>query len=364
MAPYLVVDRLIKRYESKTVLDIEEFVVNQGEVLAVIGPNGSGKSTLLRLIAHLEKPNSGSIRFASDKGPGSDLDIRRRLAFVFQEPLLFTGTVFDNIAYGLKVRGIKRGEIEQRVRDAAQMFGIHHLLDRPSNALSGGEAQRTSLARAFVLRPELLLLDEPTALLDPPTKESLLVDLYDVLEQMDTTVIYITHELTEAMILADRCAFIEGGRIIQVGTPQEVMASPVNRKIADFVGVENIIKGRVVGSSDGLTRVKVNGSEIEVLNHVGPTEKVWVLIRPENVTITLEEHGNTSARNRFSGIVKNTLDLGVLYRVVVDCGFPMVVFVTKRSVEEMALQAGKRVWISFKTTGVHVISREGSGYDL
>ncbi len=359
MAPHLVVKNLTKRYSSRPVLDIDELTIDKEEVLAVIGPNGSGKSTLLRLIAHLEKPDGGSIEFAGGNGVKDGFGIRRRLAVVFQESLLFTGTVFDNIAYGLRVRKTARGEVKKRVGEAAEVFGISHLLERPSNLLSGGEAQRTSLARAFVLEPELLLLDEPMASLDPPTKESLLADLNDVLEKMKATVIYVTHELTEAMILADRCAFIEGGRIIQVGTPQEVMASPVNRKVADFVGVENILKGRIAGSSDGLTRVKVNGSEIEVINHVSSTEKVWVLIRPENVTITLEESGNTSARNRFSGIVKNTLDLGVLHRVVVDCGFPMVVFVTKRSVEEMSLQAGKRVWISFKATGVHVISREG-----
>lgn len=359
MAPYLIIKDLVMRYGGTTVLDIKELTVNRGEVLAIIGPNGSGKSTLLRLIAHLEKPSSGGIEFIAGKKPESDLDIRRRLAFVFQESLLFSGTVFDNIAYGLKARKIDRSEIEQKVRAIAETLGIAHLLARPANSLSGGEAQRTSLARALILEPELLLLDEPMASLDPPTRESFLVDLYEILEKMKTTVIYVTHELTEAMILADRCAFIDGGAILQIGTPQEVTASPATRGIADFVGVQNILKGKTVAHADGLVRIAVNGAEVEAVGPDNPSDKVWVLIRPENVTITLEKPGTgSSARNHFSGTVATILDLGVFYRVVLDCGFSLVAFITKRSVEDMGLAVGQKVWASFKATGVHIISRE------
>ncbi|HZD58890.1 MAG TPA: ABC transporter ATP-binding protein, partial [Anaerolineae bacterium] len=344
MAPHLIVKNLVKRYGAKSVLGVDELVVERGKVLTVIGPNGSGKSTLLRLIAHLEKPTSGSIEFVGGNSAKDDLSIRRRLAFVFQDPLLFTGTVFDNIAYGLRIRKVAKGEIKQRVKEASEVFGIMHLLDRPANLLSGGEAQRTSLARAFILKPELLLLDEPMASLDPPTRESLIIDLSEILENMKTTVIYITHELTEAMMLGDRCAFIDDGRIIQTGSPRDVMAYPTNQKIADFVGVENILKGRIIGRDNGLVRVKINGSEIEAVSHSESNDKVWVFIRPENVTITLVDSASpTSARNRFSGAITKILDLGALYRVVIDCGFPLVVFVTKRSTEEMGLYVGQPV---------------------
>jgi len=241
-SPYLLIDGLAKRYGDRAVLDIETLTINRGEVLAIIGPNGSGKSTLLRLIAHLEEPAAGGIRFASDNNPAGDLNIRRRMAMVFQEPLLFGGTVFDNIAYGLKLRKMSKPEIVERVRAVAGVFGIAHLLDRPSNNISGGEAQRVSFARALVIEPELLLLDEPMASLDPPTKESLLADLCRILSEMETTVVYVTHELTEAIILAGRWVVMDEGRIVQVGTPQEVMTYPVNRKVSNFVGVENILR--------------------------------------------------------------------------------------------------------------------------
>ncbi|MCL6472294.1 MAG: ABC transporter ATP-binding protein [Firmicutes bacterium] len=360
MAPYLVVENLIKRYGQKQVLNVKRLAVDRGEVLAVIGPNGSGKSTLLRLIAHLEKPTSGTINFAGLDGARDELAIRRRLAFVFQEPLLFTGTVFDNISYGLRMRKTARSEIRKRVQDAAEMFGIAHLLNWPANLLSGGEAQRTSLARAFVLEPELLLLDEPMASLDPPTRESLIRDLSEVLGNKKTTVVYVTHELNEAMMLGKRCAYIDEGQVMQIGSPREVMVNPINRRVADFVGVENIIKGRIVGRENGVVRVKVNGLEIEALSKSITADKVWVFIRPENVTITLSDSVNsTSARNRFSGAVVKILDLGALCRVVVDCGFLLAALVTKRAVEEMGLYVGQRVWLLFKATGVHITSREG-----
>lgn len=357
-SPYLLVDGLSKHYEDKTVLDIENLTINRGEVLAVIGPNGSGKSTLLRLIAHLEEPVAGSIRLALDKGSISDLDIRRRMAVVFQEPLLFSGTVLDNITYGLKLRKIPKPQIDQKVRVIADMFGIAHLLDRPSNKISGGEAQRVSFARALVLEPELLLLDEPMASLDPPTRESLLVDLCRILDELEMTAIYVTHELTEAIILADCWVVMDEGKIVQTGTPQEVMAYPVNKKIADFVGVENILKGEITGHSDGLARIKIRNVEIEAVDGVNSVDDVWVFIRPENIVVETEEFGKkTSVRNRFAGEIERMLDVGAFYRVIVDCGFPLAVFVTKRSVEEMGLKLGQRVWTSFKATGVHVVPR-------
>ncbi|MBI4733613.1 MAG: ABC transporter ATP-binding protein, partial [Rubrobacteridae bacterium] len=237
------------------------------------------------------------------------------------------------------------------------MLGIEHLLDRSSKHLSGGEAQRVSLARALILEPELLLLDEPMASLDPPTKESLLTDLHRILTELRTTVIYVTHEITEALTLADRLVVMKNGKIAQVGTPQEIMTLPADRDIADFVGVENIIEGEVVDLSAGMSRVMVGGFEIQAINPEGLNGKIWVLIRPENVTISIEEiKEKTSVRNRFAGKITRILDQGAFYRVMIDCGFPVFAFVTKQSAEEMELTPGTAVWVSFKATGVHIVS--------
>jgi tungstate transport system ATP-binding protein len=356
--PYIKVQNLSKSYDKKTVLSVDDLTIFKGEILALIGPNGSGKSTLLRTIARLESFEKGSILFSSNGSfeQCSPLAIRRRLSMVFQESLLFTGSVRDNIAYGLKVRHVSKQEIAEKVQRIAAMLGVEHLLNRPSNRLSGGEAQRVSLARALILEPELLLLDEPMASLDPPTKEALLADLHRILGDLRTTVIYVTHEITEALTLADRLAVMSEGRIMQVGSPKEVMTLPASKEIADFVGVDNIVEGEILGLSDGISKVKVDDIEVQAINPEGLNGKIWVLIRPENVTISIEEiKEKTSVRNRFVGEITRVLDQGAFYRVMVDCGFPMFAFITKQSADEMKLAIGIKVWVSFKATGIHMV---------
>ena len=356
-AGYLQIANLLQHYGDKVVSDIDELVIERGEVLAVIGPNGAGKSTLLKLIAQLEKPVSGTISF--NGGVRHELDIRRRLAMVFQEPLLFSTTVFDNIAYGLKVRKVSKDEIASRVREVAGMLGVSHLLGRDAGNLSGGEAQRVSLARALVLKPELLLLDEPMASLDPPTKKSLIEDLQQVLDRLDVTVVYVTHQRTEALMIADRIAVMDEGRIVQVGTAQEVMNYPVNEMVADLVGVENILKGRVTGEREGVAVVEVDGQEIEVADREGLAGKVWLFVRPENVSIVAYDgERQTGMRNYFEGEITKLYDMGSFYRAVVECGFALVALVTKRFAVEMGLRVGLRVSASFDSTGAHVVSRE------
>lgn len=365
--PYLEIRDLKKYYGTKTILDIDSIAIERGEVLAIIGPNGAGKSTFLRVVAHLEKPATGTIKFNLVNGSSGDLDIRRKLAMVFQEPLLFTGKVFYNIAYGLKIRKVSPSEIDRRVENIAGMFGISHLLDLPSHSLSGGEAQRVSLARAFVLEPELLLLDEPMASLDPPTKESLLADLRRILNELDTTVIYVTHERTEATILADRLAVMDQGKIVQIGRPDEVIDHPISRKIADFVGVENILIGNVIETPGETAHIKMNDGmgEIEavgckLISDNGGDGEVWVFIRPENIAITPRVVGEKNGvPNHLGGTVKGMVDLGPLYRVFVDCGFPLTAFVTKQSAGEMNLREGQPVWLSFSANKVQVVAREG-----
>lgn len=355
---YLQIENVVQRYGPKTVLDIAGLAVGRGEVIAVIGANGAGKSTLLRLIAHLERPVAGSIKLDGKIRDG--LDARRRLAMVFQEPLLFSSTVFENIAYGLRVRKLSQEEVADKVHTVAGMLGISHLLDRASSTLSGGEAQRVSLARALVIEPELLLLDEPMASLDPPTKESLLADLQRILDELHITVLYVTHQRTEAIQLADRLVVMDEGKVVQAGTPREVVTCPATQRVAELVGVETILQGDVTAASNGVATVTVNGSEIKAARRQDIAGRVWVFIRSENVTIaTGDVSRNGDDRNCLPGIVEKMLDTGAFYRVAIDCGFPLVSLLTRRSVEEMDLRVGRRVWASFKPAGVHVVPREG-----
>lgn len=237
---YLEIKNLGHEYNGKRVLDIANLKVWVGEIFVLMGPNGAGKSTLLRLINFLEKPTEGEI-WIRGRPPQSEAErfqARRRMTMVFQEPLLFRGTVFDNIAYGLKIRGSFREVIQREAGEILAKLGIAHLSNYSASSLSGGEAQRVSLARALVLKPELLLLDEPLNALDTPTKEELRIDLLHLLKENGMTAIYVTHDRAEALILGDRVGVMINGEIIQAGSPEEVCNFPATKRVAKFMGVE------------------------------------------------------------------------------------------------------------------------------
>ncbi len=215
---------------------MERLSIPRGETLAVVGPNGAGKSTLLLALAHLLRPARGEIRF--DGIPlreWNDLDYRRRISFVFQSPLLMDMTVEQNVALGLKFRGAAREEVRARVQVWMSRLGIESLSKRRAGQLSGGEAQRVSLARAFVLDPELLLLDEPFAALDPPTHASLLTDLSSLLAEDHRTAVFVTHNLREAAQVGQRVAVIVDGKLRQVGPARQVKSHPADEAVAAFL---------------------------------------------------------------------------------------------------------------------------------
>jgi tungstate transport system ATP-binding protein len=238
MSARLEICNLTVRRDKRLVLEIKCLAVEKGEVLAVVGPNGTGKSSFLLTLARLLQPESGDLLW--DGLPfkeQTDLSYRRRIALVLQEPLLLDVSVFENIAIGLRYRGIPSAEIKDKVNHWLARMGIESLRNRPGAKLSGGEAQRVSLARALVLNPELLLLDEPFSALDAPTRLRLLDDLKSILAETGTTTIFITHDLKEAARLASRVAVMLDGRIVQIGAPQQVFANPANSDVAAFLGI-------------------------------------------------------------------------------------------------------------------------------
>ncbi len=340
------------------VLDIPQVAVREGEFLSIIGPNGTGKSTLLLSLGGLVKREEGEIYFKGKRMENGDdlLAFRRRVAMVFQEPLLFDTTVYDNVSSGLKIRGMSRANIRPVVEENLALFGITQLSSRSARKISGGEAQRTSLARAFATGPELILLDEPFASLDPPTKESIIEDLGRVMKIKRTTAIMATHDRMDALRLSSRIAVMDGGRIVQVGPPTEVMHHPVNDTVAAFVGIETILEGRVKGIAGGALEVNINGFDVSCTGEYAQGEQVKCFIRPEHVTIFPDKYQpGSSARNVFAGTVTKVQPIGLLYRVVIDCGFLLSAHVTLQSVEDLQLDSGKRVKAEFKASAVHVI---------
>jgi tungstate transport system ATP-binding protein len=341
-------------------VDVTGLAILEGETLALIGPNGAGKTTLLQALSFLMKPSEGEILFRGQTVGTNHraLEYRRRLAMVFQEPLLFDTTVFDNVASGLKIRRLGAEVIKKVVAEQLHRFGIGHLADRSARTLSGGEAQRTSLARAFATKPEILFLDEPLVSLDPPTREAIITDLGKAIAETKTTTVIATHERNEALRLSDRIAMIDGGRIIQIGRPFDVMNRPVDERVAAFVGVETILQGRVIKKQRGSFVVDIEGREIEAVGDLDAGTDVILCIRPENVTLaSLPGGASTSARNVFSGRINRITPLGLVMKVELYCGFPLVSYVTANAAENLNLCEDEEVTAAFKATAIHVINK-------
>jgi len=233
--PLLQVDGLRIRRGGVQVLDLPAFSIATEEKVAVIGPNGAGKSSLLLGLACLIGRECGTISFQGDVvAPRGETAFRRRIAMVFQEPLLFDTTVLDNVAEGLRIRGSGRAEARETAMENLELFKVGHLAGRSAHKLSGGEAQRVSLARAFAVKPRLILMDEPFSSLDLPTRIVLAEDLGRILHESGTAALIATHDRIEALRVVDRLVVMDGGMIIQEGTPHEVMAQPANAFAAAF----------------------------------------------------------------------------------------------------------------------------------
>jgi tungstate transport system ATP-binding protein len=242
---------------SRRVLAVDDLVIREGETLAIVGPNGAGKSTLILALAGLLRPTRGSLAFRGAPVTPGDLAYRRRIGLVLPAPLLLSTDVRTNVAAGLRFRGVPVAEAGRRADVWLERLGIAHLARRPAAQLSSGEAQRASLARAFVLEPDLLLLDEPFASVDSTTRVALVDDFARLRAGTPGTCVLVTHDLDEAVRLGDRLAVLLDGRIRQCDAPGRVLTDPADADVAAFVGLEARIRGRVVAARDGLVVLDV-----------------------------------------------------------------------------------------------------------
>lgn len=221
---------------GKHVLQGVNFHLHKGEVVGLVGPNGSGKSSLLKILAFLERPTKGTLTFQGKRITGKvPLAFRRQIAVVFQEPLLLDTTVYENVAAGLKIRRLPKSEIEIRVMNWLEQFGVAHLAKQHARSISGGEAQRVSLARAFVLQPDVLFLDEPFSALDAPTKETLLEDLSLILKTTNTTSVLVSHDFRDILRLTQRALVLINGRITAQGSPADLLQTPQPKAVSEFL---------------------------------------------------------------------------------------------------------------------------------
>ncbi len=380
MTQLLEIDDLLIRRNDRTVLQVSHLEVLQNETLALIGPNGAGKSTLLLVLGRLIRAVEGKITWRGQSIQTiPELNYRRRIGLVLQDPLLFAGTVLENVMIGLRFRSLPRKQVHNQAMAWLERLGIAHLSGRRAHTLSGGEAQRVSLARAFALEPELLLLDEPFGALDAPTRARMRDDFHDLLAQTSQTTVFVTHDLDEALLLGDRVVVLMDGQIRQVGCPETVFTMPTDAGVAAFVGAETLIPGQVVGqqnSLDGerLTLVQADrgyppGAPSPLLacrNQNITNGPVLVCLRPEaitlvNKTFTPGMSGNDPAptrleTNRLAGQIVRLTPQGALVRVAIDCGFSVIALVTHLTSQEMKLHAGQTMDVSFSPEAAHLIA--------
>jgi len=344
------------------VLDIPSFSLLENEFVALIGPNGAGKSTLLLAIMGLLKHQQGSLFYRGEevRSDARWLEIRRKMAMVLQEPLLFDATVYDNVASGLKIRGLGRSELRNRVMSYLERFNLAEMAHRSARKLSGGEARRVSLARAFAVEPELIFFDEPFANLDPPTRQSLTEDMDRILRENGIAAVLVTHDQSEALRMSHRIVVMNAGAVVQSGPPAEVMNRPVNEFVANFVGMETILEAVVLKNLQQLVTVSVAGEEVDAVGTELAGEEVYCCIRPEAVTVSVgTPTGQTSARNVYRGRILDITSMGPFLKLRLDCGFALTSYVTRESFTELALCEGKEVYASFKATSVHLIRKRG-----
>ena len=314
-----------RHYGDVKALDQVDLEVFEGEFFAMLGPSGSGKTTCLRLVAGFEQPSAGHIEIFAETAEGVP-PFRRNVNTVFQDYALFPHlNVLDNVAYGLMIRGIGKAERYRSAEQALEMVALSGLGKRRASELSGGQRQRVALARALVNKPRVLLLDEPLGALDLKLREQMQDELKNLHKQLGITFIFVTHDQNEALSMADRIALFNEGRVMQVGTPQEIYRQPASRFVADFVGSSNVLSPDFVQRWCGESR--------------------WASLRPESIYLT--QAGGHEAT------VLSTSFLGGSTRLALELGSLRVNVMLGSSAPVPAV--GERVFIDWRAQDMHLM---------
>ncbi|MCM8748406.1 ABC transporter ATP-binding protein [Thermomicrobiaceae bacterium CFH 74404] len=319
----LVIEGLVKHYGPVLAVDNVSLTVPAGKLVSLLGPSGCGKTTTLNCIAGLERPDAGVIRVAGTILTDASRRIflppeRRRLGMVFQSYALWPHmTVFDNLAFGLRLQKVPRDEIHRRITEVLELVGLGGMERRYPYQLSGGQQQRVALARAVVSQPAVLLLDEPLSNLDAKVREQARFWLREFQQRLGITTVYVTHDQAEALAISDLVAVMSAGKVLQYGPPREIYERPATRFVADFIGATSFLDGTVSDRSDGLLRVRVGG-EIELcVTHAlarQPGEPVVLAVRAERITLAAD--GDTV--NIVPGIKRSQVYLGSRYQSLVE----------------------------------------------
>jgi tungstate transport system ATP-binding protein len=331
--------------------------------LGLIGPTGSGKTSLLRLINMIDDPSSGNINYKGKniKQIKNLLELKRKITMVFQKPIVFKGTVFDNVYYGLNIGGKEKEESIENILNILKNVGLKGYQDQDASTLSGGEIQRVALARALIIEPEILLLDEPTANLDPNSTEKIEKVIENIQKNRDIAIVMSTHNLIQGQRLCDEIAIINK-KIFQMGKSEEIFRRPKNKFVAKFVGMKNIIEGKATFQriateiSENITLIKVNDLDIVSSNRT-ESEDVYISIRPEDITITRTEV-NDDKLNQFKGKIISYKDNGALTELKVNVdGNNFIAYLTRKNFFDLKIKMDSDVWLQFKRSSVHIFNK-------
>lgn len=345
--PIIEVRNVSKYFDDKTALDDVSLSIRKGEFVTILGPSGCGKTTLLRLIAGFQTASEGMIQINGREMTRTPPH-KRPVNTVFQKYALFPHlNVYDNIAFGLKLKKMPKAEIMRKVQAALKMVGMTDYEYRDVNSLSGGQQQRVAIARAIVNEPEVLLLDEPLAALDLKMRKDMQMELKEMHKRLGITFVYVTHDQEEALTLSDTIVVMSEGRIQQIGTPTDIYNEPVNSFVADFIGESNILNGTMV--KDRL--VSFCGRDFECVDEgFGENVPVDVVVRPEDLYIFPVSE---KAKAQLRGVVQSCIFKGVHYEMAVLCdGYEFMVQ------DYHAFGAGMEVGLRVKPFDIHIMKKE------
>lgn len=333
-APIIEIRNVSKRFGKVAAVDNVSLDIRSGEFFVLLGPSGCGKTTLLRMIAGFEVPTSGQIIIDGQDMAGIPPN-KRPVNMVFQSYAVFPHmSVADNVGYGLKIAGVGRAERDERVREALGLVKLDGFEERRPDQMSGGQRQRVALARSLVMRPKVLLLDEPLSALDAKLRAQMQFELADLQDQVGITFVTVTHDQDEALSMASRIAVINKGEVAQLATPSDLYEFPANRFVADFVGSVNIFEGKLILDEPDKAAVDCPGLGKVYLNHgvTGPHgADVWVALRPEKMYLHVPGEGRAvraaaqdapEGYNFARGVIKGMSYLGdiTLFEIKLDSG--------------------------------------------
>jgi ABC-type Fe3+/spermidine/putrescine transport system ATPase subunit len=356
-----------KRFSDKEVLRNVTLQIQKNELLSIVGPSGCGKTTMLNIISGLCPPDEGEIYIdkilVDGKKGRKKIHVNpsdRGIGYVFQNYSLFPHMrVDENISYGLKAKHLPKLEIRNRINSLLDFIALKDYARSYPHELSGGQQQRVALARALAIDPTLLLLDEPLSALDPKTRESLRTDFKNLLEPLEVTSIYVTHDLAEACTISDRIAVMGEGIIKQIGNRDEILEQPNSRFVANFLGL-NVYDGKVIQTASSPAKIKIGNVELLApVSGKADGEKIILTIKPEDVLLSTEPLIKNPkwcgcVCNNLSGNVSDIVKMKSSAKVLVDVGFPIESELTLSSLKDLYIDKGKKVYVQFKADALNV----------